>query len=109
MSNQEFSQNETVIMEQLRNGQIKNQTPKLDYENYKNPESGNKKVFTREDIDKMTVDEYSKYEKEIMAQVKSIGIPYKKDLPHNSKTNYSSNPKDGKWVTINGNHVFIED
>lgn len=109
MSNQEFSQNEAVIMEQLRNGQIKNQTPKLEYENYKNPESGNKKVFTREDIENMTADEYSKYEKEIMAQVKSIGIPYKKDLPHNSKTNYSSNPKDGKWVTINGNHVFIED
>ena len=61
----------------------------------------------------MPFDEYTKHEKEIQKQIQDIGLPYKKDLPHNTKTfdkekNYSTNPKDGKWVTINGNHVFIE-
>lgn len=50
---------------------------------------------------------------EIRVQMNSIGIPYEKDLPQNVKTfskekSYSTNPEDGKWVTINGNHVFIE-
>ncbi len=113
MSGEEFAKNEAVIMEQLRNGQIQNQSPKIDYGNYRNPESGNNRIFTREDIEKMPFDEYTKHEKEIQKQIQDIGLPYKKDLPHNTKTfgkekNYSTNPKDGKWVTINGNHVFIE-
>ncbi len=46
----------------------------------------------------------------------SIGIPYKNDLPSDAKTHekeksYSttSEKADGKWVTINGNHVLIKD
>ena len=62
----------------------------------------------------MSTDEYSKNEKEIMAQMNSIGIPYKNDLPSNFKTHkkeksYTTSSSDGKWVTINGNHVLIKD
>ena len=51
--------------------------------------------------------------KKFRNRYKTLDFHIKKDLPHNTKTfdkekNYSTNPKDGKWVTINGNHVFIE-
>lgn len=114
MSQEEFNKNEDVIMEQLRNGKITNQSSKIDYSNYKNPKSGNNRVFTKEDIDNMSTSEFSKYENEIMAQMNSIGIPNKNDLSANTKTrekeksNSKSSNGDGKWVTINGNHVFIE-
>ena len=49
--------------------------------------------------------------------MKTIGIPYKKDIPKDTKTygktktsvNSSSSAQDGRWVTINGNHVLIKD
>lgn len=116
MTKEEFAQNESIIMEQVRKGLVTNQPPKFDYGSYKNPESGNERIFTREDIGKMSGDEYAKYEKEITAQLNSIGIPNEKDLPSNIKTFEkeksqrinSTDPQDGRWVTINGNHVFIE-
>lgn len=124
MTSEEFAQNEQVIMEQLRNGQIKSEQPK-DYSSFKNPETGTKKIYTREDIAKMSTDDYSKNEKEILAQMNSIGIPYKNDLPQGTQTHSdtkekssagaqsksnstSRNSGEGKWVTINGNHVLIE-
>ncbi len=114
MTSDEFAQNELAIMEQLRNGQILSQTQKFDYSNYKNPETGTEKIYTREDISKMSTDEYSKNEKEIMAQMNSIGIPFKNDLPstvktHEKEKSYAITSSDGKWVTINGNHVLIKD
>ncbi len=116
MTPEQFTQNEALIMEQLRNGQMQKQVFKIDYENYKNAESGNNQIFTREDISNMTAKEYSENEKEIMSQMNSIGIPYKKDLPSNVKTyenkksySTSSSNADGKWVTINGNHVLMKD
>ena len=51
----------------------------------------------------MSADEFIKNEAEIMGQLQSIGLPDKKDLPQNS-----TDSDDGRWVTINGNHVFIE-
>ncbi|MCM1338715.1 MAG: hypothetical protein NC191_03490 [Muribaculaceae bacterium] len=113
MTPEEFKLHETEIMEQLSNGQIKNESPRVDYENYKNDGTSNKRIFTREDIDGMTTDEYTKNEKEIVLQMNSIGIPYKNEVPKNVKTyekgkSYSTDSKDGRWVTINGNHVFIE-
>lgn len=121
MTSEEFAQNEQAIMEQLRNSQIKAEQPK-DYSSFKKPETGTNKIYTREDISKMSIDDYAKNEKEILAQMNSIGIPYKNDLPRGtqthpdtkekssqSKSNSSSgNSGDGKWVTINGNHVFVE-
>ena len=50
--------------------------------------------------------------------MKTIGIPYNREVPKGTKTygkeksshgSSSSSSEDGKWVTINGNHVFIED
>ncbi|MBO5436012.1 hypothetical protein J6A31_09480, partial [bacterium] len=115
MTPEEFKQNEKTIMEQMKNGQIKSATTNINYENYKNPETGKSRVFTREDVQKMSSDEYAKYENEINSQVKTIGLPFEKDLPEKIPTykkekskSYSTSSKDGKWVTINGNHVLIE-
>ena len=104
MSNEEFSKNETIIMEQLQKGQISK--PKPDYSKFKNPLSGRKKIFTQEEINKMSSDEFSANEQEIMAQIKTIGLPNKQDVQKQGSS--YTNSKDGKWVTINGNHVFIE-
>ena len=106
-------------MAQMKDGRIINEYPSFDYDNYKNPLSGNPFVFTREDIDKMSTTEYSKNEKDILAQMNSIGIPSKRDVSpktktygsqkeRNSNSSNSSSSGNGKWVTINGNHVFIE-
>lgn len=64
MTPEEFVKNENLIMEQMKNNQIKSAEKIIDYENYKNPETGKTRIFTREDIKKMSVDEYSKHEKE---------------------------------------------
>ncbi len=88
----------------------------IDYKNFKNPLSGDAKIYTREDISKMSSKEFDKYEKEIMAQLNAIGIPFQNDLPKDilthseaKKNSYATKTSsDGRWVTINGNHVFID-
>ena len=73
-------------------------------------------IFTKEDLDKMPPGDFTKHEKAIWMQLNKIGIPGKNEVPQNTKTYSSqksqktySNTKNGKWVTINGSHVFIED
>ena len=51
-----------------------------DYSGYVNPVTGDGKIFSREAISQMTGDEYTGNESAIMAQLKSIGIPYDSDL-----------------------------
>ncbi len=101
MSNDEFAQNEQMIMQQLKNGQIKTQKP--DYSNFSNPITGSKKIYTKEELDKMSSQDFIKKENEIMAQLQSIGIPAKCDLPKS----YTGTSGQRKWVTINGKHVLI--
>ena len=122
MSPQEFARNEKAIMQQLKNGQIKpSSAPNVDFESFKNPENGKSTIFTREDIEKMSTKEFTKNEKAINAQMKSVGIPYKKEVPAGTTTyakekaktavsssSNSSSDGNGRWVTINGNHVFLE-
>lgn len=45
------------------------------FSNYSNPINGSPKIYTRESIGEMTTDEYLSAEKEINAQLNSIGIP----------------------------------
>ena len=52
----------------------------VDYSGYLNPATGDGKIFSREAISQMTVDEYAGNESAIMSQLKSIGIPYESDL-----------------------------
>ncbi len=56
------------------------------YKNYKNPETGDDKIYTQEDIDNMTRGEYTHHEKAIQAQKHYIGIPTHKELENVSKT-----------------------
>jgi len=50
--------------------------------NYKNPLTGNNRIFTREEINAMTPGEFTEHEKEIMAQVKAMNgkMPTNNDL-----------------------------
>ncbi len=124
MSPKEFSKNEALIMKQMRRGLIQSENKNIDFKNFKNPENGKNLIYTRQDIDKMSSDEFSKHEKAIYAQMRSIGIPPKNEVPKdittftkqqkadNPKPPKNDNPKsskDGKWVTINGNHVLIDE
>jgi len=103
MSKDEFAKNEQQIMKQLKNGTFAKEKP--DYKNFTNPNTGSKKIYTKEELAKMTPDEFMKNESEIMGQLQSIGLPAKSDLPQKYSNSSSAN---GKWVTINGNHVLIE-
>ena len=47
---------------------------------YTNPLTGSSRIFTREDIDAMSTGEYSEFEKAIMAQLNSIGVPSNSDM-----------------------------
>ena len=80
MTPDEFQENIQIIEQQLKDGLIKPQTHQVDYSGYVNPETGDGKIFSREAISQMTSDEYTGNESAIMAQLKSIGIPYESDL-----------------------------
>lgn len=80
-------------------------------------ENGNR-IFTREEIGKMTPEEYQKNEPAIMQQMKEQGIPTKAQADAKSKSSNSANGSkssggsssgDGNWVTINGHHVLMND
>lgn len=84
-------------------------------------ENGNR-IFTREEIGKMTSEEFQQNEKDIMKQLKEQGIPTKAQADVKSKASSGNNTKsnngakssgssssgDGNWVTINGNHVLLD-
>lgn len=77
-------------------------------------EEQSEQIFTREQIKNMSTDEFLKNEKAIMKQMKEKGIPTNRELEQKrtrTKSNSASAKSSGKgrWVTINGNHVFIED
>ena len=115
MTLEEFSKNEALIMGQVKTGKIVGNSSK--YNTHGISSSPNTVLYTREDIGNMTTKEYTKHEDAIKQQMKTIGIPYNREVPKGTKTygkekssrNNSSSSEDGKWVTINGNHVFIED
>ena len=80
MTPEEFEKNLPVIEQQLRDGLIKQSAPKIDYTGYVNPVSGDGKIYSRDEIAKLTTDEYIKLEPEIISQLNTIGIPTEKEL-----------------------------
>ncbi|MBE7709541.1 MAG: hypothetical protein E7Z93_03730 [Cyanobacteria bacterium SIG32] len=69
----------------------------------------NNHIFTREEIGKMSSEDFLKNEKLIMKQLREKGIPKNSEIKKTSSTkSTSSQSENGHWVTINGNHVFIE-
>lgn len=80
MTQEEFENNEEAIMQQLSNDLIVQDAEASKYSNYTNPISGDNKIFSREDIENMSFEEYAKDEKLIQAQLNSIGIPSNSDL-----------------------------
>lgn len=75
MSREEFAQNESAIMSQMKDGLIQNQSPLIKFSGFINPVTGSKQIFSREDIGAMSTDEYSNNEKAINAQLNTIGVP----------------------------------
>ena len=80
MTPDEFYKNLPIIEQQLKDGLIKPKAHQVDYSGYVNPVTGDGKIFSRDAISQMTGDEYTGNESAIMAQLKSIGIPYDSDL-----------------------------
>ena len=74
MTPEEFTQNEGVIMNQLKQGQIQPRRIQ-NYAGYVNPVTGDNKIYTSEDIGTMSVSEYTKNEAAINSQLQSIGVP----------------------------------
>lgn len=78
-----------------------------------NVDKDGNRIFIREEIGKMTPEEYQKNEPAIMQQMKESGIPTKaqasaKTSNSGSKASGSSSSGDGNWVTINGNHILLD-
>lgn len=84
--------------------QIRSQVP--DFTNVSN--SQDNRIFTREDIAGMTTDEYTKNEPAILKQWKEKGIPTKRELENRQSKSSVKKNSGGRWVTINVNHVLIE-
>lgn len=55
--------------------------------NYTNTVSGDNRIYTREDIGNMTVDEFAQNEQAIMSQLRRIGIPTNGDMELEAMTN----------------------
>lgn len=87
----------------LQKSQITGQASNLKYSNH---------IYTREEIGKMSTDDYAKHEPAILKQMKEKGIPTKKELEQSQRksTNKTSNTSNSNrhWVTINGNHILID-
>ena len=70
-----------MINEQLQQGLLIPTTQrKQNYSGYKNPVSGDTRIFSQEDIGRLTGEEFAKFEKEIQGQWGSIGIPTNNEL-----------------------------
>lgn len=57
---------------------------KSEFYGYTNPLTGNNRIFTREDLDIMSSDDFAQNEKEIMSQMNTIGIPTNGDMKRES-------------------------
>ncbi len=81
------------------------------YEDYKNPKTNSTKIYTIEEFEDMSPEEYEVNKQEIHAQIGEIGLPTKKEVetskPKEQKND--TNGKKGRWITKNGNHIFIEE
>ena len=69
-----------------RHLRLKNEAGVEKYKNYKNPETGENKIYTKEAINKMSDSEYQKHKKAITAQKLRIGIPSHKEMENISKS-----------------------
>lgn len=89
MSDEDFERNEHTILQQAAQGLIQPQSNlRMDFNGWKNPISGDNKIFTREMISEMSDDEYSENEKAIHSQLNSIGIPTNSELSTSTGTVY---------------------
>lgn len=104
------------VMQKMHAGKlITNPSDKRKYTGFA-ADINKEKTFTREEIGKMSTKEFQKNEKMIMKQLREKGIPTKLQLEEMEKVKASKNSNsskadssgEGRWVTINGNHVLLE-
>jgi len=78
-----------------------------------NVDKNDNRVFTREDLKEMSKEEQTANHDAIMKQYHVIGIPTRAEVIANDKKSKYVIPSHrdaadgGRWITINGNHVFI--
>lgn len=88
MDQRTFDQKLPAIEKQMRETGISLNSAK-DFTGYQNSElNGTGRIFTREEINKMSTDEYNRNEKAIFQQQKELGIPSEKDLKNSGGTVY---------------------
>ena len=86
MTPDEFIQNESKIFEQISDGRFNSQQNAKNFSGFKNPFSGEDRIFSREEIGAMNGEEFSSNEKSIMAQLNSyIGIPTSVELNNSAQ------------------------
>ena len=74
-------------------------------EDYQNPELENNKIFTKEEIDKMSWSETKKYDRAIRYQKKTIGIPTKQQAAKTASQKGSGLVHVSGYVTASGRRV----
>ena len=101
---------EQILQDLPQNKDPKNSVfpSKQEIKKFVNPVTGDSKIFTREKLEKMNSEVFSKNEDAIFAQLNTIGIPSQSEV-NRAVYNSSSQNADGKWVTIKGHHVLIND
>ena len=104
MKPDEYSKNEKVINEQIKQGLIAPVTyRKQNYTGYKNPVSGDNRIFSQEEIGSFSGEEFTKHEKEIQGQWGSIGIPSESEL-HTSGAIYVEPYTRSDGVQVKGHY-----
>ena len=95
---------------------LNNNSTKLNAGIEVNVDKNGQRLFTPEEIGKMSTKEFQANESAIMKQLREKGIPTKaqvesksKSSNGSSKSDSGSSSSDGRWVTINGNHVLLKD
>lgn len=100
MDSRTLEQNWDKIINQMNTTGIPSEKDfdRQDLSKYSNPElDGSNKIFTREEILKMSSDEFAKNEKAIFHQSKTIGIPTGSEV---KKAGLRFGSANGHWVTI---------
>ena len=91
------------IKQSLKNKYLYNLHKNSNITGYASPIQEN--LYTVEAIKNMPDEEFRQNWDNIMKQMKTVGVPYEKEL----KQKHYTTPKNSHWVTINGNHVLIKD
>lgn len=70
----------------------------------------NKKIYTMEEFENMSAEDYEQNKKEIHEQIGKIGLPTEEEVKSlkQETQKVDTDNQNGHWITKNGHHIFIE-